>query len=354
MALAQEAIYQRQDIYEPLDNRSRDIRVISLHPGLYSEPLECDLIRTSLANPPSNEKLSYTWGDPKLVSQILVNGHELSIHGNLDIALRRLRLKDAPRILWTDAICINQASTSERSSQVAMMSQVYESTGAVLVWLGPSSDDSHLAVDLLAEMRLNKFDVDYILESVRNHDNLPRWKALFALCRREYWNRIWTAQEIVCDKEALLICGQDSMAFTDLAQVVWLLQGLHYGEAVSVPEIVEAGLDRLRIPSNYWAMQISHRTENEPDLLTLMTTFRAHRCSDPRDKVYGMASMARDVRDSTFRVDYDLSTGQVYLQAARWTIGSTKKLNVLCCRFGQDPAMDLPLQRRGILLPDTL
>jgi hypothetical protein len=133
MALAQEPIYQRKDIYEPLDNRSREIRIISLRPGLYSEPLECDLIRTSLANPSRYEKLSYTWGSPELVSQILVNDHELHIHGSLDVALRHLRLKDSPRTLWTDAICINQANTSERSSQVAMMSQVYESVGAVLV-----------------------------------------------------------------------------------------------------------------------------------------------------------------------------------------------------------------------------
>jgi hypothetical protein len=342
MALAQEAIYQRKDVYEPLDNHERYIRLISLSPGIYSDPLECELIRTSLAKASKYEKLSYTWGDPELVSQVLVNGHELRIHGNLDIALRHLRLKDLPRILWTDAICINQANSSERSSQVAMMAQIYESEGAVLVWLGPSSDDSHMAVELLAELHLNKVAHDYVLTSVRNRDNFPRWKALFTLCRREYWNRIWTAQEIICDREAVLICGQDSVAFADLAEVAWVSQGLLYGDVERIPGMLEAGLDRLRIPSNYWAMQKRHKTEEQPDLLTLMTAFRAHRCSDPRDKVYGMVSMARDVRDRSLRVDYSLSAGQVYLQAARWTIESTKKLNVLCCRLGQDPALDLP------------
>jgi hypothetical protein len=79
MALAQEAIYQRKDVYEPLDNREREIRLISLRPGIYSDPLECELIRTSLAKPLKYEKLSYTWGNPELVSQVLVNGHELHI-----------------------------------------------------------------------------------------------------------------------------------------------------------------------------------------------------------------------------------------------------------------------------------
>jgi hypothetical protein len=120
------------------------------------------------------------------------------------------------------------------------------------------------------------------------------------------------------------------------------LQGLYYGEAISVSGILEAGLDRLWIPSNYRALQLSHKTEKEPNLLMLLTTFRAHRCSDPRDKVYGTVSMAKDVRDRTFHVDYDLSIGQIYLQTARWIIESTKKLNVLCCRLGQDPTFDLP------------
>lgn|SRR5271156_7171961 len=83
----------------------------SLHPGDYPHPLECDLIRTSLVNPLNYKRLSYAWGVPDLVSQIRVNGHELRI-----LALRHIRLKDSPRLLWTDAICINQASVPERSS----------------------------------------------------------------------------------------------------------------------------------------------------------------------------------------------------------------------------------------------
>ena len=342
MALAQEPIYQRKDVYGQLSNESREIRIISLKPGLYFEPLVCDLIQTSLGGPLTFEKLSYVWGDPELVSQILVDGHELRIHASLDIALHHLRLKDAPRLLWTDAICINQANTPERSRQVAMMAQVYESPGPVLVWLGPSSDDSHLAFSLAEEIRLKQFSPDYIMESVRQPANLRIWEAFFALCQREYWNRVWTAQEIICDKEAVIMCGLDSMEFVDLAEIAKILQGSNYSDASSIPGISEAGLHRLRIQWGYQYMQGSHRTEREPDLLFLMTFFRAHHCSDPRDKVYSLAGMAKDVRDAAFPVDYDLPTGQVYLQAARWTIESTKKLNVLCCCLVPHPDFSLP------------
>ena len=99
MASAQEAIYQREDIYEPLNRDLRDIRVISLHPSDSSHLLGCDLIRTSLVNQLNHEKLPYVWDDPDLVSQIGFNGHELRIHRSLDVALRHIRLKDSPMLL---------------------------------------------------------------------------------------------------------------------------------------------------------------------------------------------------------------------------------------------------------------
>lgn len=82
-------------------------------------------------NPLNYKRLSYAWGDPDLVSQIRVNGHELRI-----LALRHIRLKDSPRLLWTDAMCVNQANVPERSSQVAMMAQVSKSEGVGLAGLG--------------------------------------------------------------------------------------------------------------------------------------------------------------------------------------------------------------------------
>lgn len=78
----------------------------------------------------------------------------------------------------------------ERSSQVAMIAQVYEGTGAVLVWVGPSSKDSHLAMGLLVEICLNKFADDYILESVRKRDNFRGGKPFppraIGITRTEY------------------------------------------------------------------------------------------------------------------------------------------------------------------------
>jgi len=50
--------------------------------------------------------------------------------------LRRLRRSGQPRILWVDAICINQSDLVEKSHQVSFMGEIYSKTTQCLIWLG--------------------------------------------------------------------------------------------------------------------------------------------------------------------------------------------------------------------------
>jgi hypothetical protein len=50
--------------------------------------------------------------------------------------LRYLRPTRGIRLIWVDAICINQNDTVERGSQVAKMGQIYSQCSQVVVWLG--------------------------------------------------------------------------------------------------------------------------------------------------------------------------------------------------------------------------
>lgn len=61
---------------------------------------------------PRYEALSYTWGSPELADTVELYTAEgprsLGITKNLSIALRYLRYEDQSRIMWCDAICLNQ------------------------------------------------------------------------------------------------------------------------------------------------------------------------------------------------------------------------------------------------------
>lgn len=90
----------------------------------------------SLDDNPVYETISYVWGDGKVRKPIVVNGSRIEVTVNLFSALRRFRRPDTPRVLWADAVCIDQGDKNERSSQVRLMGRVYEECWQVLIWLG--------------------------------------------------------------------------------------------------------------------------------------------------------------------------------------------------------------------------
>lgn len=119
----------------------RDIRLVSLHPALeYDAPLICDLDVTSLDDAPKFEALSYVWGSSARQFPAVCTGIGITLTDNLADALQRLRDKTRFRIIWIDALCINQEDIPERNQQVLLMSQIYQKA-AVIIWLGEADDD---------------------------------------------------------------------------------------------------------------------------------------------------------------------------------------------------------------------
>lgn len=53
------------------------------------------------------------------------------------------------RLLWVDAVCITQDDLKWRSRQVSMMKTIYRQTTAVVVWLGPATDNSDTASEFI-------------------------------------------------------------------------------------------------------------------------------------------------------------------------------------------------------------
>ena len=128
--------------YERLE--STEIRLLRLQPsaGLgITKPLSGNLKTIRL--PDNNgsvstkfEALSYFWGDQAADRTLSLDNTPFSIKPNLEAALRVLSKGRVERLLWIDAICINQADLNERNEQVRMMSSIYRQATRVIVWLG--------------------------------------------------------------------------------------------------------------------------------------------------------------------------------------------------------------------------
>jgi hypothetical protein len=66
--------------------------------------------------------------------------------------LQHLQYADMERILWVDALGINQGNLTECTSQVGQMRYVYSLAHTVVMFLGDSDEGSDLAIDLVESM----------------------------------------------------------------------------------------------------------------------------------------------------------------------------------------------------------
>ncbi|KAF8849427.1 HET-domain-containing protein, partial [Acephala macrosclerotiorum] len=124
--------------HTPLKATTKQFRVATLFPGPLDSAISCSL-RVDRFNSPSlqYEALSYEWGSSQdTTHSILLNDQSFLIRHNLWQALRALRSETEERVLWVDAICINQEDVLERNHQVEMMGDIYRLANEVLIWLG--------------------------------------------------------------------------------------------------------------------------------------------------------------------------------------------------------------------------
>ena len=97
------------------------------------------MIETDLHENVEYEALSYVWGDPNVTRPISCGSTQLNVTVNLFAALLAVRSCSYPRLLWVDAICIDQKNIKERDQQVRIMGDIYSQAKQVLIWLGEMS-----------------------------------------------------------------------------------------------------------------------------------------------------------------------------------------------------------------------
>jgi hypothetical protein len=124
----------QQAIYNPLPRET--IRLLRLLPRRNDRDIRCELVVASLETEPCYEAVSYAWGDSPNRLKIYLNGSPFCTGHNLFQCLDNIRYDNRVRVLWVDALCINQADTAEKSMQIEVMAQIYQSASSTLIWLG--------------------------------------------------------------------------------------------------------------------------------------------------------------------------------------------------------------------------
>lgn len=329
-------------VYAPLDHTQIQIRVLVIAPESVSDAVICrlELIELNKSFVPY-EALSYTWGTGKATRWIKVDGQPFPVTPNLDLALRRLRYPGEERCIWVDAICINQSDIAERNSQVSLMHHVYRLAARVIVWLGPASHDSHLAMDQI-ERLARQFDDFYSHQPgnrhVSNRGIAP--SPIIHLFNRPWWRRAWVLQEVVCSQRVLLICGERTTSWENLVKAGQQL-GFAGMEAVDAWTFAVAQLGMI---ADVWISRAvdTHRVFHKLEATLVYTRNRS--ATDPRDKIFSILNLVPE-SEWPGKPDYSKDTAEVYSAVAAHIILKTRRLDLLrVCELPDYPISDRHLR----------
>ncbi|KAK6600985.1 hypothetical protein H4I95_07967 [Botrytis cinerea] len=325
-------------MYRSLTIDEYQIRVVHLLPKSRTESdrtlnihIECELRCVSFTGKPRYEALSYQWGSLRDRRMIFINGQKCLVRANLWSALNQLRNEHTERILWVDALCINQYDTFERNHQVGQMSKIYEQATRVICWIGvdegaefPSAHniDSTEFVPSIAIRTLQALS----RSGRRSDQKLPTTglpysllpsspsRSLESLCRlfyRPYWKRLWIVQELTLAKEILVQCGECDFEWRDLARCCDNLEQISEHWLTIRDKKVYRLVCKIKdsIPCRLHRQRKERQTYGEQahPLLELLFTYSEAQCEDIRDKVFGLHSLAHDCCKREIPVDYGIS-----------------------------------------------
>ena len=316
------------------------IRILEIRPGSGIDLVFCGLRTVRLSEKPRYEALSYCWGDPTFNQQIHCNDKPLAITTNLYAALTQLRHNTEPRILWADAICINQQDTNERNQQVRLMRQIYELADQVVVWLGAETQFTYLGMPLIPKLvaadkkRDSSEDQGALFQrgiaAVLRENNLPEryddaWKGFFELLQRPWFERGWIIQEAAVASSIIVCCGRSVVTLQDFMLALIYSNTIGLAEDYQSPNFGRV----MSIALTGQAFKQGHQLS----LLSLLLRHRLAITTDPRDKVFALCGIAYDAGPSSMniRIDYYPShlVQEVYREFVLKVLAEYKSLDVL-------------------------
>ncbi|KAI8946641.1 HET-domain-containing protein [Xylaria longipes] len=289
------------------------IRVLELSPGTFDNRVIYVKLRSTNIEAMKNkfEAVSYTWGDPTPCKTIIFeeSNTQLQVSRNCYSVLRHLRNTAKTRILWIDAICINQADIPERNSQVRIMGSIYASANQTTIFLGYSTPGSRFLFRHLAR-------TDRLLSSDEEQEPqfLPKitkriTRELEHLLKRAWFSRVWVIQELMRSLRVKFMCGR------------------HTATIEALNSSLRGHKRNLRVFSKFPApLELDHENFKEmlrscstPARKMYMLAAGAGLCksTDPRDRILALTPLAAELSPELGGlINYNLATEEIFHQFA--------------------------------------
>jgi hypothetical protein len=324
--------------YTPLQGKEIRLLVLMVQGWTANEgedDINCVLINAEPHLIPSYECLSYVWGPPSdNPSRVWCNGRSLPVTTKLLSALKCLRTgSEGPRFLWI-----------EKGKQVQRMAEIYENADRVLLFPGlhPSFPP---AIEFIYEFcgqfvrayqdesrgSFSQHWLHYSADDLLHEYHIPlpdddKWTTVRRLLSSPVFRRTWIVQELILAREVRIMINEQEYPF-DMDSSIGFREflGMHNQRSLSPVHGRYLGSESDDIMALLRARFI-HRHMPGSSVRALLGV------TDPRDKVYGILSIANDTKKLSILPDYSASTTACYVDTARKIITTTQSLDILLCK----------------------
>ncbi|PMD24107.1 hypothetical protein NA56DRAFT_656564 [Hyaloscypha hepaticicola] len=295
--------------YKPIGLEGPAFRLLRLLKG-DDDLIQGQLFDSKLPPPASPEyvrdyaALSYTWGSQSRPCEIMINGSILTVTKNAYLALRDLRYQEKDRILWIDALCINQNDDKERGEQVQQMGYIYSKAERVIIWLGEATYNTDYVMHYMKQLEKEGTKHASNDQKISDKQWVDIWSAvvhslsadqrdllvegLRSLLRRNWFKRVWIIQEVANARVAEITCGGKSVSSSIFVLTLSLLEITPDPHCQPILDIMPGPLRN----SSWWA--------KKRDLRTLLVKFCKSEATDQRDSIYALLGISSDTCDSDF------------------------------------------------------
>lgn len=316
----------------------RSTRLLKVFLGGEDAQLALELTEVNLDDKPVYDAISYTWGEDQFLQPIRINGRPCLIRRNIHTFLLELRRRGCTTRLWVDAISIRQDDATEKGHQVHMIGDIFSRARKVLVWVGRHASHSEILFRDGPGFQPRKQRSG---QEVADPD-----LAWIQFTERPYWTRLWIVQELCLAREVIIHCGHSSASWEQL---------LRYGSASRRVErqnmrdgditrdqlttgqksrhtvLAEEQDSRSRFPvitkldyfrrmhqksrlGRYFIELAYGRVlqRQAHDLGFLVSATRSQQCSDPRDRIFALLSLA-DPKMQRLLPDYTLASAELLI-----------------------------------------
>ncbi|KAH7131811.1 heterokaryon incompatibility protein-domain-containing protein [Dendryphion nanum] len=335
----------------PLQADGSTFRIVYLHPGDLNDQIECEFLEVPTFAEPNYSALSYTWGKPDVTAYVNCHGCNISIGGNLENAMRRIRDPDNIRAFWIDALCIDQNDEAdEKSTQIPLMRRIYQRAPKVIIYLGEEYEGSEQiptlcknvlqafgtihnpvlssSISLNSSAQWRSLSGNRILPKDYQKHGLPmpgsaEWKIFPRFICRPWFSRVWILQEVILSTSADIIFPDEvlngGLSVNNYEGPMRSFVQIFFMEALgaSKPDFVR------------WKC------------IDLFYLGRLALASLPHDYCYGLLGLSEELDHPDLRVDYTLSVEEVYCQFAKYFVRNGDGVKLLF-NAANEQNLDLP------------